>query len=163
MSAEDGVLSARAINEAVAAANPRKPTTIPPTIKDLIEQHGLRPGPDGGEGVQLRPPTEHVVRPSNEGGKVDKPQAEESELTTDELVDDLRKQVNELAWYLAQTRFACDCLFQGMTSGLAPGIPWEDMGVQVPVDEQPVRPPSRATRRQAGRNIAKRMTTSDGE
>lgn len=78
-----------------------------------------------------------------------------------ELEQGLWYSTELLAYQLAQTRFACDCIFHFMTRGAADGIPWDDMGPHQPgPDESPptgLVVPSRAVRRQAARAHAKRV------
>lgn len=86
-------------------------------------------------------------------------------------VDGLKRSLDEMAYYLAQTRFACDCLLTAITSGVLRRIPWDDMdphhigdGSSLPEDEpKPANPtphiivPNRAERRQFARDQAKRI------
>lgn len=86
-------------------------------------------------------------------------------------IDTLKDQRNELAYYLAQTRFACDCLITAITSGVLRRIPWEEMdphhvgdGSSLPKEKpaqqgpaQHIIVPNRAERRQFARDQAKRL------
>lgn len=85
----------------------------------------------------------------------------------DEHILALQKQIRELTWYVAQTRFACDCLLQIVTRGQLQRIPWEDM--DPPRVEEQQRPPTehvhvpnRAERRRAARDFINRVN-SEGQ
>lgn len=85
-------------------------------------------------------------------------------LTLEDRVTRLEHRQRELTYYVAQTRYAADCIFNFISNGVAPGIPWEDMGYHADEgDAPPAQPPSRAQRRQAARGMAKRMTNVEGE
>lgn len=86
------------------------------------------------------------------------------ELTLEQRVERLEQQVVELAWYISQTRFACDCLLQIVTRGQLQRIPWEDM--DPPRVEESLRPPAehvhvpnRAERRRAARDFINRVNS----
>lgn len=95
----------------------------------------------------------------------DRLRADVEPLTLEQRVTRLEHRQRELTWYVAQTRYAADCMFNYITNGMAPGVPWEDMSTKSPddPDAEPAVPPSRAQRRQAARSMAKRMTNVEDQ